>query len=83
MTGALFALIGSVFFGSADVVVRRGMRTTRENGVFIATFVNVVIFGVLITVLLSNHSLPALTSKGFLPAYAHSFDQQAGLGEES
>jgi len=51
MTGPLLALLGSCFFGSATVVVRQGMKKTRENGVFIATFINLVIFGVLLAVL--------------------------------
>ena len=64
--GSLFALMSACCFGSSNIFIRRGMRGSRENGVFIATFVNLVIFLTIFFVLYLSHRLPLLTLPGFL-----------------
>lgn len=63
--GELFALISAGSFSIASIAIRRGMRTARDNGTFMSTFVNMVLFLVIIAVLYFCHQLLALTSLGF------------------
>jgi drug/metabolite transporter (DMT)-like permease len=66
MVGELFALLSAFCFSTANVSVRRGMRTARDNGTFIATFVNMVLFLALIIPLYLKGLLPLLSRLGFL-----------------
>lgn len=66
MVGELCVLIGTCSFSTSNIAIRRGMRTAHDTGVFISTFVNMVVYLLLIIVLHLNHLLPALTMMGFL-----------------
>jgi len=63
--GELFALISAGSFSIGSIAIRRGMRTARDNGTFMATFVNMVLFLILIAVLYFCRRMPPLTTIGF------------------
>lgn len=63
--GELFALISAGSFSIGSIAIRRGMKTARDNGTFMSTFVNMVLFLIIITVLYFCRQLLALTPKGF------------------
>jgi drug/metabolite transporter (DMT)-like permease len=65
MIGELCALTSAFSFSTVSIAIRRGMRRSRDSGTFLSTFVNMVLFLILITVLYVGHYLPALTFAGF------------------
>jgi drug/metabolite transporter (DMT)-like permease len=66
MIGELCALSSAFSFSTVNIAIRRGMRKSRDNGTFLSTFVNMIVFLVLIGVLYVGRYLPALTWAGFL-----------------
>ena len=66
MIGELCALTSAFSFSTVNIAIRRGMRRSRDNGTFLSTFVNMVVFLILIAVLYVGGYLPALTWAGFL-----------------
>ncbi len=66
MIGELCALSSAFSFSTVNIAIRRGMRKSRDNGTFLSTFVNMIVFLVLIGVLYVGRYLPALTWTGFL-----------------
>jgi len=65
MTGEVFVLTGALSFGASNVAIRRGMKTARDDGVFISIFISAITFMVLIIILHLNRLLPPLTLRGF------------------
>ena len=65
MIGELCALTSAFSFSTVSIAIRRGMRRSRDNGTFLSTFVNMVLFLILIGVLYVGRYLPALTWTGF------------------
>jgi drug/metabolite transporter (DMT)-like permease len=66
MIGELCALTSAFSFSTVSIAIRRGMKRSRDNGTFLSTFVNMVLFLILIAVLYAGHYLPTLTGTGFL-----------------
>jgi drug/metabolite transporter (DMT)-like permease len=66
MIGEIFALLGAFSVGSAGVAVRRGMRNTLDNGVFITISIGTVVYLILVGVLYAGDLLPPLTFMGFV-----------------
>ena len=66
MIGELFALLGAFSVGSAGVAVRRGMRNTSDNGVFLTISIGTVVFLILVGVVSTGDQLPPLTLMGFV-----------------
>ena len=66
MIGELCALSSAFSFSTVNIAIRRGMKKSRDNGTFLSTFVNMIVFLVLIGVLYVGRYLPALTWTGFL-----------------
>jgi drug/metabolite transporter (DMT)-like permease len=54
MIGELCALLSACFFSTVSVAIRRGMKTSRDNGTFLSTFINMVLFLILIAILYLN-----------------------------
>lgn len=63
--GEVLAIISAWFFSSGNVFMRRGMRPGSDNGVFMATFVNMIVFSGLLLILHYSGRLPELTCMGF------------------
>ena len=66
MIGEIFALLGAFSVGSAGVAVRRGMRNTLDNGVFLTISIGTVVFLILVGVLSTGDQLPPLTLMGLV-----------------
>ena len=66
MIGEIFAVISALFFSSAGITIRRGMRTAYDDGVFLCTLINVIVFLALLPVLYVVKRLPPLNLIGFL-----------------
>jgi len=64
--GEVFAILSALFFSTAGVTIRRGMRTSPDDGVFLSALINMVVFLILLTMLHHYNQLPVLTFHGFL-----------------
>ena len=66
MIGELCALTSAFSFSTVNIAIRRGMKRSRDNGTFLSTFVNMIVFLILIAILYVGRYLPTLTGAGFL-----------------
>lgn len=64
--GAFFALFSASAFSISYLLLRRGMKQAADDGAFITTFVNMLIFWVLVGLLALGSRLPPLTARGLL-----------------
>lgn len=61
----MFAIFSALFFSSAGIAVRKGMKTAYDDGVFLSTLINLIVFVLLIPILHVSHRLPVLNLYGF------------------
>ena len=66
MIGEVFAVLSALFFSSAGITIRRGMRTAYDDGVFLSTLINMIVFLGLLPILYVINRLPPLNLIGFL-----------------
>lgn len=64
--GRVFALSSAVAFSMSYLLLRQGMHKATDDGAFITTFINAVLFSVLVALLALGGRLPAMTKRGSL-----------------